>query len=804
MQTKNKKKKGIGRIVCLVMIALCLLTFAAFLLSAQFIRSRFETELPEQFFSLNIIGQSPHFYVYDFTDRQNRIGTARELQETGFESSQSSYISYQDIPQSVIDAFISIEDKRFCKHSGVDWYRTLAACVNYFLKGKKHFGASTITQQLVKNMTGNDSISISRKLQEILYALDLERKLDKTEIMELYLNIIHFSDNCNGIAQASNHYFGKSLQELTIAEAASIAAITNNPSYYNPIRHPENNLKRRNLILSEMRAQSRISEEEYKIALNEPLVLSVVDNDPKNEINSWYIDMVIEDVINDLVQKQGLSRSVASSLVFRGGLRIDVAMDPKIQSIVEDYYENAISTPINQDGVKAQSSLIMIDSHTGDILGIAGAIGEKKGNRIQNFATQTKRPPGSVIKPLSVYAPALEEGVINWASVYDDVPVDFGKSGTQPWPKNANGIYRGLTNIPYAVAHSTNTVAVRVLNDLGTDRAYTFAKERFHLLGLIDKDRDLAALALGQLHYGVTLRDLTTAYTVFADGGSYHPWRSYYRVMTSDGRILLSNDDSSEIVLSEGNAAIMTKMLQGVVEYGTSASIGLKKTVECAGKTGTTNADGDRWFVGYTPDFVCGVWCGYEYPEPLSGRNVCISIWNDVMTETFEQLGGKTRFDLPNNVIRASYCKDSGKLLGDTCALDPRGTREELGWFIKEQLPTHVCDTHVPCEYDSENHGVSHGFCPNTETVALLRLKRRFPIPVSVSDAQYTCDSDPKEIPPNPNANQAYFQENATDYCGISNKNTTFNASCHVHMTERNNREDYGNFLPYFLLPNTE
>lgn len=805
MKEKDRKKERKGRILGYGLAILCLGLLLGIFSAGYWVRQTFETNLPDDFFSMNVIGEAPHFYVYRFSDRQNRIGTAEEVLETGFESTQNNYISYQDIPKSVIDAFVSIEDKRFYSHSGVDWYRTLAACFNYIFKGSNHFGASTITQQLVKNMTGNDTVSISRKLQEILYALDLERQLDKTQILEMYLNIIHFSDHCNGIVQASNHYFGKSPQELTIAEAASIAAITNNPSYYNPIRHPENNLKRRNLILSEMRNQNYITEEVYQNAIAEELSLSVVNTDPQKNVSSWYIDMVIEDVINDLVKEYGISRSTASSLVFRGGLRIDLAMDPQIQAIVEDYYKNAVSTPINQNGTKkAQSALIMIDSHTGDILGVAGAIGEKAGNRIQNFATQTKRPPGSVIKPLSIYAPALQEGIINWASVYDDVPVSFGQSGTQPWPKNANGIYRGLTNIPYAIAHSTNTVAVRVLNDLGLEASYDYAKNRFHLSDMIEQDRDIAALALGQLNYGVTLRDLTDAYTVFADGGTYHPWRSYYRVLASDGRILLSKDAASEIVLSEGNAAIMTKLLQGVVESGTSASVTLKKMIECAGKSGTTNANEDRWFVGYTPDIICGVWCGYEYPEPLVGKNIATDIWNSVMSSVVETVGGETRFSVSSTLIRTSYCKDSGKQLTDVCEMDPRGSREQIGWFLKEQLPTQSCDCHILCKYDEENRGISHGFCPNTIQKALIRVRRSFPIQILVSDAQYVWRDDPMKLSPNLRDNQAYFAQKSGEFCGISHNKSPFNASCQVHTAPWDDPEEQSQSPPRFYPFNTE
>jgi len=799
MKSKTKQKYSILRLFGILTASFCLLLTVLILVGAVYIRQKFETELPNEFFSLTAIGQSPSFYVYQFEDRQNRIGTQKELATNGFAQKKSDYISYDEIPQNLIDAFVSIEDKRFYSHSGVDWYRTLAAIGNYFFKGKKHFGASTITQQLVKNMTGNDAVSISRKAQEIFYALDLEKKLDKSQILELYLNIIHFSDHCNGIEQASKHYFDKKPGELTLAQAASIAAITNNPSYYNPIRNPENNLARRNLILSEMRNQNLISEKEYQTARSEPLGLSVTDTKEQNGINSWYIDMVIEDVINDLMKEYSLSRTAASTLVYRGGIKIDIAMDEKIQSIVEDHYENAVRTPINQSGTAAQSALIVIDSKTGDVLGVAGAVGVKNGNRIQNFATQTKRSPGSVIKPISVYAPALEEGIINWASVYDDVPCDFGTNGTQPWPKNATGVYRGLTNIPYAVAHSTNTVSVRVLNDVGLKRSFSYAKNRFHLQNLVEKDCDVAALALGQLNYGVTLREMTTAYTVFADKGAYHPYRSYYRVLSSDGKILLSNTDKSELVLSEENAAIMTKLLQGVVETGTSSSITLNKLVECAGKTGTTNADGDRWYIGYTPDLICGVWCGYEYPEPIQGRNLCTDIWNQVMTSVWKSVGGQKNFSIPTSLIRASYCKDSGKLQSEICALDPRGNRSEIGWFTEKQLPRFHCDCHVLCEYDVECQGVSHGFCPSSKQIALIRTERSFPIKIAVTDAQYTWDKSPMEYSPNFNFNQAYFENKTSGFRGISGTNKPFNASCQVHRAQSDGKSEWESLIPNFF-----
>ncbi len=799
---EKKQKRRI--LFCRVCTGILLMLFLLFIALGIWIDQAFDRQMPNDLLELVSVRESPHFYVYDFTDRANREGECREVTAGSF-SAKSGYIAYSEIPKAMIDAVVSIEDKRFFSHNGVDWYRTAAASVNYLLGSSKHFGGSGITQQLVKNLTGRDEVSPKRKLQEILHAVDLEQTLDKSEILELYLNVVCFSDNCTGIGAAAEHYFSKAPQELTVAECASIAAITNSPAYYNPIRHPENNRARRDLILSEMYAQGYLNDSAYQSALAEPLSLHVAEG-AGAESNSWYVDMVIEDVIDDLMEKYEIGRSAASGLVYGGGLRIEMAMDEATQERVEEYYRTAVKTPINDKGIAAQSALIVIDSRTGDVLGVAGAVGEKRGNRLQNFATQTKRPPGSVLKPLSVYAPALEKGIINWASVYDDVPVDFGKNGTTAWPRNATGAYRGLTNVAYAVAHSTNTVAVRILQELGLKESYSFAKDRFHLSGMVSRsganDCDLAALALGQLNYGVTLRELTTAYTVFADGGSYHPWRSYYRVLDARGNILLSCPDRSETVLSEGNAAVMTKLLQGVVRDGTSSSVTLGRLVECAGKTGTTNADGDRWFVGYTPDLICGVWCGYEYPEPLTGRNLCTKIWNDVMWELEEGREGRKSFLVPSSVIQVSFCRDSGRLEDDACLADPRGTRRETGWFVRGTEPSLHCDRHVLCEYDRESGGISHGNCPHEvcEKIGLVRVERSFPMQVIVADAQYAFVGDPLSVPPNPDTTQAYFEGENKEYHGASAKKTPFNASCTFH-TEPPEELDEWSYLAPSLFP---
>ena len=784
MQRGREIKNVMRRILWAIVSTILWLSLAVGVCVAFYLIWNFSVSADELLPTLGAHPRSPQFYVYDFTDRTNRTGEREAITSEVWSGRQTIYVPYEEIPQAMIDAVVAIEDKRFFEHKGVDWYRTIAAAGNYLLGGGEHFGGSTITQQLVKNLTGENAPTWRRKVQEILWARDLERKLDKTQILELYLNIVHFSDQCDGIAAAAEHYFSKTVSELTTEECAAIVAITNNPSYYNPIRHPENNRARRDLILSQMHAQGYLENENLDTILSVPTTLHV-KTPSGGGANSWYADMVAEDVICDLAEKYGMSRSAASHLFHTGGVHVDMAMDKEIQAIVEEYYKTAVKMPQNTKGESAQSALIVIDSKTGDILGVAGAVGEKKGNRLQNFATQTHRAPGSTIKPLTVYAPALEEGIINWASVYDDVPIKFDANGRSAWPKNANNTYRGLTNISYAVAHSTNTVALRVLEDLGLEKSYSYGKDRFHL-NLVStpsaNDCDWAALGLGQLNYGITLRELTTAYTALADGGVYHPYRSYYRVTDSEGKILLSREDESERILSPETAAIMTKLLEGVVENGTSSAVTLQNLCACAGKTGTTQNDHDRWFVGYTPSLICGVWCGYEYPEALVGRNLCTNIWNTVMRRIVAEKGEKREFEMPATVLQANFCRDSGKLLSAVCQKDPRGNRAQTGWFTASTLPHSFCKCHTLAEV-CKSGGICHEYCPldEREEVGLIQVERHFPKQIQVTDAEYVWRRDALGISPNSNPCEAYFASDLPDFCGVSGNKEQYNRSCTAH-----------------------
>ena len=592
------------------------------------------------------------------------------------------YVPFTDMPDKLVNAFVAIEDKRFYSHHGIDYKRSLGAVINYVFRTSTSYGGSTITQQLVKNLTGDDEQSITRKIKEAFSAMELEERLDKTEILEKYLNIINLAHGCYGVGAAAEYYFSKNVSELTVAECASIAAITNNPSYYSPINNPEEHIKRRNTVLLCMFEQEYIDKAEYTKAKDDPLNLKT-SRKGSLEINSWYIDMVVEDVTQDLAEKYDISRQTAAWMLYRGGYKIYTSMDAEIQKIVEDYYANEYNFPISSDGEIPQSSCIIIDIKSGDILAVAGAVGKKQANRIQNYATDTKRPSGSVIKPLSVYAPLLDGGLIDWSTLLSDTPIKEATENSPAWPANANGQYAGDVTVRYAIEQSLNTVAIRALQMLGNKSSFDFLKNKLKIKNLDEyKDIGDASLALGQMSRGVTLREIVAAYSIF-DSGVMSEACSYIKVTDQNGTVILDNSPKREQVISEESAAIMTKLLCSVVENGTAKGrVTLNGECEVAGKSGTTQNSADRYFIGYTPTLLAGVWSGFEYPRSLSefGGNFSISVWDEVMTLIYQKTEYRhsdKKFTVPDTVQPITY----QKMTGDVDESDLNGNDSETGWF---------------------------------------------------------------------------------------------------------------------------
>ncbi|MBQ9781164.1 MAG: transglycosylase domain-containing protein [Clostridia bacterium] len=626
-------------------------------------------------------------------------------------------LTYEEIPQNLINAFVAIEDKRFYEHQGVDFIRTFHAAYNYVSKkGDASFGGSTITQQLVKNLTGQTDRTPDRKLTEIFTAIDLEKKVEKKTILTAYLNVINLGNGCIGVGAAADAYFDKKASELTLAECAAIAAITNNPTRYNPRTHPDENMRRRKIILTEMLSQGYIGEEEYARAVGEALTLCAEKKDASS-MTSWYTEMVAADVLRDLQVRLGYSHERAALLLANGGLVIEAAMNEALQAALTEYYEQEENFPVGTSG-HPQSSAIIIDPYSGDILAVSGAVGRKEAYYLQNYATATKRPAGSAIKPLGVYAPALKEGLITWGSIYEDSPT-LEKNG-RPWPKNADGLYRGRVTIRDAVAQSLNTVPVEIVRAIGLENSFDFLRNTLHMESLIPanqnsaNDMTVSSVALGQQHGGVTVRELTAAYTIFTEG-LYRPPVSYHRVLDAEGNVLLENKSVGERVLTKQEATLMTHLLETVTEDGTARGLKLKDEsgIPVAGKTGTTQNNCDRWFVGYTPNLLCGIWMGYEYPVPLDGidGNPCLTVFDEVMSACEEiYRGSRVDFDRDPSVIPVRVCPLTGEIATPECydALIDKNL-PQTGWFIEGTEPKDACRLHfggwmesMPLETESE------------------------------------------------------------------------------------------------------
>ncbi len=797
------------RVLCILLLFLTVMGLIIGMALGIYIDRKVEKHVDESLFTM--VGADSATLYYNKINENGQVESAEIPNTALYGGYRCIYAPYDTIPRDLIHAFISIEDKRFFDHKGVDWFRTASAGLNYFLKFNGSYGGSTITQQLIKNVTDRDDYSFQRKIQEIFWAIDLETKMDKEEILELYLNIINLSQGCYGVRTAARYYYSKDLSELTLSECATIAAITNSPSYYDPLRHPEHNKARRDIILQQMCKQGYIDEARRDAALAEDIVLCVNTDMQENQIHSWYVDMVVEDVIGDLMMQKGYSRTMASLMVYTGGLQIYTVMDADVQGVLDEYYADVSHFYTDSGEENPQCSMIVIHPTTGDVLGVAGAVGQKNANRIQNFATQTLRPAGSVIKPLSVYAPALENGVITWGSVYDDVPLRFGNYNldetkgeiTPPmaWPQNANRTYRGLTNINYAMEHSVNTVTIRVLEQIGCETAFDYLYDRLHTKSLIDSktlsdgtvltDKDLAALGLGQFNYGVTLVETTAAYSIFANNGIYNQPRTYSRVTDAAGSVILEKPYCGEAVLNEANAAVMTELLRNVVTNGSAKEITLDEAVACAGKTGTTQNNCDRWYIGYTPYFIGGVWYGYEYPKSLSGvaGNPCITVWDEVMTRLHEKytLESKNYLDFPScaEIAEFEFCADSGQLMTEACRRDPRGSRVEKGYFVLGTEPTEYCSCHRLVPYDTVSGGVACENCPSetVEYVGMISAERYFPMQIMVTDAQYVyrdVGSTLPETAPNYPFFHNLLKEN--EYCGISKGGVQYNRLCRHHF----------------------
>ena len=661
------------------------------------------------------------------------------------DSENRIWADLDQIPKDLQKAVVAIEDKRFYKHKGVDWHGTARAIFRTIFGGSVQ-GGSTITQQLVKNVTGDNQNTVKRKVMEIYRAQELEKRYEKDEILEAYLNEVYFGYSCYGVVTASLKYFNKDVSELSLAECASLIAITNNPSLYDPLQTDwglENNRTRQLLVLGAMLEQGKIDQAAYDAAKEENVVFSNgytilggrvdVDTDKKDDTDtdggdeqpeeetktatssqSYFTDAVIEDVAAALVEKYGLTDSTnpvtgkvttafdqGVNMVYGKGYKIYTTQNPDYQKIAEEVCTDTSNLPYtstytnsygDKETEQLQVGMTIVDPYTGYVVAMVGGAGVKQYDRGWNWATSA-RQCGSAIKPISVYAPALDDGTINGASSIDDYPVMVLNGSV--YPKNANGRYMGLTPLHTAIARSTNTCAVRVVQEYGTSRSYDFMTNKLGFTTLTSQDaQQVGNMGLGGLDRGVTTEEMAAAFAAFANEGIYTAPRTFVRVEDADGNVILENEAKSSVAMKDTTAALMNSLLQEVINGGTGYE-GRISGMHVAGKTGTTNNDQDRYFVGYTPYYSCAVWVGYVHNQRIvASGNPAASMWQKVMSRIHTDLPDKDFFSC-SGLTYVKVCADSGLLATDSCAEDCRGSRVYSALVAADNAPSAYCNMHT-------------------------------------------------------------------------------------------------------------
>ncbi len=720
-----------------------------------------------------------------YTDRET--GQVHELQQL-YATQNRIWASYDEISPHLINAAVAIEDKRFNEHDGVDWIRTISAVGN-FVGGDTSYGASTITQQLIKNLSQEDDVTIRRKVQEIFRAMAFEDRYTKDEILEWYLNTIYLGEGCYGVQSASQVYFAKdSSMDLTAAEAASIIAITNNPSLYDPYINPEGNRNRQVIILHEMQAQGYLTEDELEEALAQEMVFHDGRYDAKtylcvngecgfegeaddyiegddggyrcprcSTINpavdessgySYFVDTIYRDVVEDLSVQLGISENAAEQMVLTGGYRIYATIDVDAQRLVDEVYQNLDNVPQAESAQQLQSALTLIDNATGDVVAIVGGVGKKEGSLTYNRA-EASLPTGSSIKPISVYAPALEAGAVTPATVLEDS--SFYDEDQPAWPQNSSRSYSGPCLVLRGVASSLNTISVKTLHELGLDESYNFLTQKMGITTLVEKketggrtytDIAYAPLALGELTYGLTVREMTQAFATFPNDGVFREARTYTHVEDSEGNIILENLQESHTALGAKANFYTNYMLEYAVHSGTGYPAYMSN-MTVAGKTGTSNNSQTRWFAGYTPYYTAVVWCGYDNPEQIviSGTNPAITMWNQVMRPLHEGLENRS-FTNPDGAYYYNVCADCGMLAAESCKKDVRESRMVGVRLFAEDAPTKYCECHIIVELCKETGKVATEFCPEVEEKSMLLLNEDWKVN---KDKDYVFDPEKAE-----------------------------------------------------------
>ena len=711
-------------------------------------------------------------------------GDGNQLRKLTAPSSNRLPVSIDQIPVDLQHAVVAIEDERFYEHNGIDVRGILRAFVKNLSSGNLSEGASTITQQLLKNNVFTNWTQEStwlerftRKIQEQYLAVEIEKKINnKNVILENYLNTINLGAGTYGVQAAARKYFNKDVWNLNLSECTTLAGITQNPTQYNPIEHPEANAKRRKEVLDHMIDQGYITQEQYDQVINDDIyseiqAAQVLNEETDNTVYSYFEDELIDQVINDLMNIKGYTRTQAQNLVYSGGLSIYTTQDASIQKILDEEYADPSNYPDyvqyaldyaltvqNPDGEEVnyskemlrlyfqnedpefdllfdsqeegqsyvdrykehvladgstvvaervsfapqpQSSMSIIDQHTGYVKAIIGGRGEKTASLTLNRATDTTRQPGSTFKILSTYAPALNEKGMTLATTFEDEPYNYPDGSPV---NNASKSYGGTTTIRRAIQNSINVVAVKCLEEVTPELGLQYL-DNFGFTTLAhgteaDKDADGTIwtdanlpMALGGLTHGVTNIELCAAYAAIANNGNYIEPIYYTKILDHNGNVLIEKNSAGRSVIKESTAWLLTSAMEDVVNQGTGTACQLDD-MTVAGKTGTTDAYNDLWFVGYTPYYTCAVWSGFDNNEklPEDARDFHKNLWKKVMTRIHEGLPDKD-FDMPASVEKISICEETGLLPRAGCPVITE-------YFDIGDVPTDYCNQHF---YESDD-----------------------------------------------------------------------------------------------------
>ena len=693
-------------------------------------------------------------------------------------------ITLKDMPENLKKAYVSIEDERFYKHNGVDIKRTGAAIFSYiFHFGSSSYGGSTITQQLVKNLTGDSTDNATRKVKEWWKAWQLETCLSKDEILEGYLNVIYVGPNMYGVATGSKYYFNKNCQELSLEECAFLAGINNSPNSYNPFDGKDNSekiKKRTKIVLSKMLELKQISKENYETAIKNVdagLKFNKGKIDSSDAIYSYHTDSLILEVTKDISKKYNISETFATNYLNMANLTINSTQDSKIQKQIETEFEKSkYSLPSKNGQNSSQAAMVIIDHKTGFVTGCVGGLGKKKESRSLNRATQSIRQTGSSIKPIAVLAPALDKKVITAASIYDDTEKDFA-DGYHPTDYSKS---LGKITVRRAVESSQNIPFVEIMEELKPRTSMKYLKN-MGISTLTEEDNTLV-LSLGGLQKGISPLEMAGAYSTIANDGEYIEPTFYSKIKNNSGKTILETKQRKKRVFSKDVAYILKQILiQPVIGSNGTATYCKISGVDVAAKTGTTDENYDRWLCGFTPYYTAVTWYGYDQNETIeyNNRNPAGLLWANVMSRVHTGLKS-AKFEKPNTVLSATICSKTGKRATTGCP----DTYTE--YFLWSTIPG-LCSEHSGSELN-ENSSNSNNSLEGVQN----KVQEIVQGITDDIDAE-----DPQEKSRNNNNSQVNTTNTTnTTYTTNSNNTTSHNTNSTNSNETNNNANTVNNNVP--------